>query len=213
MNTKILYRSSGFALLLAGVLIGVGLALHHNETAQHTVTTVRWAATHIGAGVGFLISLFGLFGLFSRQNERSGFWGLFSFILVIASTAVMGAALLMLEGLLTPALATQGVDLSEFMLPGQPLFLGFVITSLLFTVGYVVVGVVAFSVNALCRVASVLLIIGAPMIALGMGFLPTIVFRIGGVILGVAFIRFGSILWATAEIPADRFVSERLAAT
>jgi hypothetical protein len=213
MNTKALYRFSGFALMLAGVLFGVGLALHHNDTAPHTVITARWAAVHLGAGFGFLLSLFGWFGLFSRQNERSGFWGLLSFILVVLSTAVMGAATLLLEGLLAPALAAQGVALSAFMVPGQPFFLGFVITLLLFTVGYVLTGIVAFSANTLYRIASILLIIAALMVALGLSFLPTIVFRIGGLILGIAFIRFGSILWSTAEISADRFLSERLATT
>jgi hypothetical protein len=91
---------------------------------------------------------------------------------VVLSTAVMGAAVLMLESLLAPALSSRGVALDEFMVPGQPFFLGFPVILLLFAVGYLILGVVTFRANALCWFASVLLIISAPMIVLGLAFLP-----------------------------------------
>jgi hypothetical protein len=211
MNTKTLYRSSGIALILGGLLAGVGWALHHNEVAGYTIVTARWSAAHLAAGLGLLITLPGLFGVFSRQNERASFLGLLGFILAVLSTAVVGAASLMLEGLLAPSLASRGIALEEFLVPGQPLFLGFLITLLLLASGYVILGIVTFRVNALCWLASLLLVISAPMIVLGLTILPMVVFRVGGAIFGVALIRLGTVLWATADIPTERFLSERLA--
>jgi hypothetical protein len=192
-------------------LAGVGWALHHNEVAGHTIVTARWTAVHLAVGLGLLISLLGLFGVFSRQTERASFLGLLGFILAVLSTAVLGAASLVLEGLLAPSLASRGIALDEFMVPGQPLFLGFLIMLLLFALGYVILGVVTFRVNALCWFAGLLLVISAPMIVLGLTFLPTVVFRVGGALFGVALIRLGTVLWSTADIPTERFLSERVA--
>jgi hypothetical protein len=211
MNTKVLYRLSGISLTLAGLLIGVGLALHHNQVTSATIATSRWAFVHIAAGFGLLLSLFGLFAVFSRQNERPSFWGLLSFVIVVLSTAVMGAVTLVFEGLLSRALIGRGIMLDEFMVPGQPFFLGFLITLLLFALGYVILGVVTFRVNSLCWFASVLLVISTPVIVLGLTVLPMVLFRIGGAIFGLAFIRLGTVLWSTAEIPTGRFATERLA--
>lgn len=211
MNNKALYRLSALALMLAGLSIGIGLGLHHSQVTGETITTFRWSAVHIASGFGLLLSLFGIFAVLSRQKERLGFWELLSFIFVVISTSMLGGITLVVEGLLSPALAGRGMLLDEFMVPGQPFFLGILATLSMFAVGYVIFGIVTFRVSSLCWFSSLLLIVSAPTIVLGLTVLPMFVLRIGGAVFGLAFVRLGTVLWSTADSPTRGFASERLA--
>ncbi|WP_376792494.1 hypothetical protein [Thermoflexus sp.] len=196
-------RWSGGALIVAGVILGIGLILHPDETAPDALAHPLWGPTHFAIGVGFLISLLGLIGVHARQAEKAGVLGLIGFVVSFVSSAALSGPLLLIEGIVLPGLAQS--EIAEAALtPTGPVFGGLLEPILLgtlyaFGIGYVLFGIATIRAGVLPRWAAASLIAGTPL-AIFTPPLPAIFLAIGGVLIGVAYLWLGyAVLSSTGE--------------
>ncbi|HXF68809.1 MAG TPA: hypothetical protein VNK89_03295 [Thermoflexus sp.] len=194
-------RWSGGALIVAGVILGIGLILHPDETAPDALAHLLWGPTHFAIGVGFLISLLGLIGVHARQAEKAGVLGLIGFVVSFVSSAALSGPLLLIEGIVLPGLAQS--EIAEAALaPTGPVFGGLLEPILLgtlytFGIGYVLFGIAIIRAGVLPRWAAASLIAGTPL-AIFTPPLPAIFLAIGGVLIGVAYLWLGYAVLSSA---------------
>lgn len=107
MSSTTVYRLSGIALLIAGLVGPLEAILSavwypdHDATAQQ-ILSFPWmfvASLYLAA---FLLLAVGLPGMYRRQARRAGRWGLVGFILTMIGVVVGGVALGLLQVLTFP---------------------------------------------------------------------------------------------------------------
>jgi len=110
--------------------------------------------------LGFLLLLGALIGLYVRQAEAAGALGLVGFLVAFLGTSLLiGGSWEEAFGTPTPAeVAPQAVS-SEG--PPEWLVFGFIISGLLFSLGWVLFGVSTLRARVYRRAAAILLILGA----------------------------------------------------
>ncbi len=181
---------SGYALVLAGLLIGIVNLFHQAGDFAEIAIGGRWDLVHGLVGLGLLLALAGIPALSIRLAGEMGLAGSLGFFLVMIGTGLTAGAYLFHEGLLLPterifgetdALFNPGGRIAEGSL-FNPVMLGtFLATSL----GYLIFGYQAFRSKDLPRWAGALLMAGGPLFA---GIAPTV----GGVLLGAGLAWIGT---------------------
>lgn len=189
-----LVRWSGGALILAGVILGIGLILHPDETAPDALAHPLWGPTHFAIGLGLLISLLGLIGAYARQVEKAGVLGLIGFVITFVSSAALIGPVLVIEGIVVPGLAQSNIA-EAALAPTGPVFGGLLLPIFMGTiyalgVGNVLFGVAIIRAGVLPRWAAVSLIIATPLLVFTPP-LPAIFLAISGTLIGVAYTGLG----------------------
>lgn len=195
MSMKRFIKSSGAILILAGLFIGVATVLHPAvDDYSDVVHTARWNIVHGVIGLGLLLALIGLTGLYLRITDENDIYGMAGYFLAITGTAISSGMYLIHEGVVLPALDMFG-DIDTLLAPGSEIasttlfnYVGagaLILTAL----GYILLGLKIFRSESLPRWTGILLLLGGPLFA---GPAPTI----GAVLIGAGFVWIGFVLWS-----------------
>jgi hypothetical protein len=87
MSSKVLFRLSGFALLVALPLQVLGYVLHPPSERVVDVLDPMYGPSHLILFVSWLFATLGLAGLYARQAHRAGVLGLVGFALTVFAEA------------------------------------------------------------------------------------------------------------------------------
>jgi hypothetical protein len=187
-----LVRSSGLLAAAAGAFM-VLVPFIHPESPQ----SAAWVPMHLAYFATLVVILLGLVGIFAHQVRRAGRLGVAGFL-----GAFFGTAMSLLEG-------REHLFSHDFG-QGTPAGLWqLMATALVFSVGYVLLGVAVARAGALPRGAGVLLAAGAPLVA----FAPPIgvqsVIIVGYTLFGVGLAWAGYALFTDGrDAPAEPRPSE-----
>lgn len=199
MSTRALFRWTAAALILSGITMTVGGAIHP-EVDSATITTPRWAVAHALWWVGTLTGMVGLVGLYLRQRRAVSVLGFLGVGLAWLGTAVLSGAMFF-EAVVVPTLLARAPDLVQAFprSDGWGAFIASVLASgLLLGVGFLLFGAAMLRAAVLPRWATVLAVIGG--IAQGVSFLlPRPVAALGGLAFGLGLVGLGCGLWASPE--------------
>ncbi len=161
MTSSDLKRWSGLAAILAGMLIIFSALLGFLRIDFGNLSEVALTRTFTFYSLGYLFGgvllLIGLVGLYTDQSEAAGSLGAVVFLTAFLGTGLfVGTTWDQVVGV--PALAR---DAPELLGPEAPVPLGFRLSSWLFSLGWLLFGVVTLRAGRYPREAAWLLIIGA----------------------------------------------------
>jgi hypothetical protein len=195
-------RLSGLASIAGGCCLAGFVLVHPWDQllGAQIARTARWQMAHTLHFVGAAFALLGLLGIFARQREQLGSFGLVGFVLSFIGNAMfLGTG--MITAFIWPMLAVHAPATVE---PGGALFcwphsvMAFALTAVMLSTGYVLFGIAMVRAGVFPRLSILMLVIGA---ILGMlpphpiGALPWGGLVLGGVMYGAALVWLGSILW------------------
>jgi hypothetical protein len=199
MSSSKLFRLSGLAFLLAGILLPLSWYIRFAEGDSGnpaTVTSALYMAEHTLAIIGVILMLLGLVGIYGRQIRETGRTGLVGFLALFTGTTLLGG-LLFFEGYVVPAIAATMPSLHEETLFNVPaLLVPAIVLSAFNLLGFIVFGIAMMRANVLPRLAALLFIIGGVLYSPGPNQLPWIVFTIGTTVAGIAQIWLGYALFS-----------------
>jgi hypothetical protein len=179
-----LVRSSGLLAAAAGAYMVV-VPFVHPESPQ----SAAWVPMHLAYFAALMVILLGLVGIFAYQIQHAGRLGVAGFL-----GAFFGTAMALLEG-------REHLFSHDFG-QGTPAGLWqLMATALVFSIGYVLLGVAVARAGVLPRGAGVLLAIGAPLVAFAPPIGVQAVIIIGHTLFGVGIAWAGFALFAQREAP------------
>jgi len=189
MSTTNVFRWSGLALILGGLLLPVHWIMEF--TSMSTGITMSDALNFIATALLILGSM----GLYCCQIEETGLMGFLGFLLInISNFASLAQTWLPDRGQLVGAAGVLGPLTGLTLLPG-----------------FLLLGISSWKANKFPRWTAVLWIIGAafivpgyPLSTMGGAFLGSILVMIGGTLLGLGLIGAGIKLWSIAIEPASQ---------
>lgn len=194
MTSKFM-RLSGILLLLAGLLVAFSWSFHPLAPDHQAMQSTRWLIVHGLAGIGVLLTIPGLLGLYVQISDESGILGLIGFILAAIGTGLFAGAILFIEVATLPFIATLG-NAEELLQSAPPTFMAvFAATFITFTLGFILLGLVTLRSTVLPRWAGLLLLIGAPLFVMPVPPAPVIVNTVGAVLFGLGCAWLGYDLW------------------
>jgi hypothetical protein len=148
ISPGVLLRQTGLLAMAAGVSTFLSPILHPDDPGS-----AAWVPVHLLYFVTLIAVLLVLVGVFVRHLSRSRRLGLAGFIV-----AFVGTSMMLMEG-------REHLFSHDFG-QGTPVGLWQLITtSLVFSVGYILLGVAIFRAGVLPRAAGVLLAVGGPIVA------------------------------------------------
>jgi hypothetical protein len=177
-----LVRQCGLLAITAGASM-VLAPLVHPESPQ----SAAWVSVHLLYFATLVVILLVLVGILTRQFRRAGRLGVAGFLV-----AFVGTAMMLLEGrehLFSPDFGV-----------GTPLGLWELISaSLIFSFGYILLGIVIARAGVLPRAAGILLAVGGPIVAFSppIGILPVLI--VGHALFGSGLAWLGYALWHGTE--------------
>lgn len=197
---------SAVLLLLFWFLFALLMPYQDLPTAQTLAILVRdpdWLFINLLGVQGAMVGLAGFIGLHVWWIEGSGKLGLAGLTSGFIGL-VMLTAQLMWEAFIWKVLIADYSDIFKFTGPlySSPLFLGVAITAgLLFTVGFILTGLMLSRREPTLRIAAWCLVIGAPLFGLGAlaGTAQVIVRSVGIVIFAVGLVWVGYRQWRAME--------------
>jgi hypothetical protein len=193
MNTS--SRWHGLALIVGGILMGLGVLIHPNEAADPgTVVTGRWALAHGLLLIGAVPALLGLAGIYQHTGGALGFSG---YLLTFSSIAFFIFAFA-LEVFVVPIIAADG-NAGALLDPAGPLFGGplglfLLVVALALALGLILSGVAILRSGNLPKWSGILLIIASPVALVPP--LPYPVLLVSGLAMGLAFVIAGFTIWS-----------------
>ena len=173
-----LLRHTGLLAMAAGVSMFLAPILHPDDPAS-----AAWVPVHLLYFATLIVVLLVLIGVFVRQLPRTGRLGLAGFLV-----AFVGTSMMLMEG-------REHLFSHDFG-QGTPVGLWQLIaTSLVFSVGYILLGVAIYRAGVLPRGAGVLLAVGGPIVAFSppIGILAVLV--VGHTLFGAGLAWLGYALW------------------
>jgi hypothetical protein len=211
MPSTNLYRYSGLALLWGAVLGIIGNVvtnvLFPNSDPGQAQSSLVVVVTLVSL-IGQVLLLMGLAGIAARQGSQTGRLGLSGFALTFAG-GLMFTSFSVMSLVIFPSLAQAAPSFFAANAPPPPAMLAFfLIASILFGVGGLLLGIAVMRGGVLPRTAGLLVLVGAVLNAAAFplnGLLSTIVST-------VAFVVFAAgIGWIGYVMSSERRVAARLA--
>jgi hypothetical protein len=180
-----LIRRSGILAMAAGAYMVVLPFVHPSDDIG--VQSAAWVPVHLLYFAALTIILLVLVGIFARQLQQAGRLGVAGFL-----TAFVGTAMLLLEGrehLFSPDFGV-----------GTPRGLAeLIVASLVFSIGYILLGSAIFWAGVLPRGAGILLAVSGPIVAFSPPIGVQAVLIAGHVLFGFGLVWLGYALWTGAE--------------
>jgi hypothetical protein len=179
LSSGALLRQTGLLAMVAGVSTFLAPILHPDDPAS-----AAWVPVHLLSFATLIAVLLVLVGVFVRQLPRTGRLGLAGFL-----AAFVGTSMMLMEG-------REHLFSHDFG-QGTPVGLWQLIaTSLVFSVGYILLGVAIYRAGVLPRGAGVLLAVGGPIVAFSppIGILAVLV--VGHTLFGAGLAWLGYALWS-----------------
>lgn len=211
-----LIRWAGLSAVVGGSLF-VGIQAIHPPMSLSSVTTDTWAFVHYLGVAMCLLILLGIAGIYARQVEKAGWLGLTGF-LSFGVMWVVTAAFQFVEAFVLPLLATDAPKFVEGFLglpSGSPseVSLGILpvvwsLTSVLYLLGGVLLGIATFRAGILPRWAGAALAVGT-VAPVAFSLLPHEFVRIAALPVGLALAWLGYALWSERRAPAAQLVPTR----
>ena len=208
-TTSNLIRWAGVSAVASGILFVVIQIIHPPEVPA-SVTTATWVIVHYLAVTMCVLWMFGLTGIYARQSEQTGWFGLAGFLL-LSTFLMLTAAFNFAEALIVPLLATEAPKFVEGwvgIVSGAAtetnvglLPMVYSAASAMYLLGGVLLGIATFRAKILPRWAGAALVVAtlAPLVLSLL--LPRDLVRLAAVPMGVALVWLGYALWS--ERPAD----------
>jgi hypothetical protein len=215
MSSTPLIRWSGAALFLGGLVCALSFLFHPLSDSMNDIVGPRWLIVHNLAGIALLLIVPGLAGLYRYISERSGTLGLTGFVLASIAGALMAGSLIFIESVVLPVAAANPAfaplaDPTSDLYRGTwilPVFLG---ASLIFALGFVLLGAAILRAGEVPRFSAYLIIVGGFLSALPVPPAPVIVVMIGVFLFGVGLAVVGYVLWQSTsqKSPRSKMVGE-----
>jgi len=199
MSSSNLIRWSGLSALVGGGLLAafdiLDAVLFLGKQDSEIMGTGLWLIVQLMGLAALVFFILGLVGLYARQAEQAGSFGVVSFLVAFVGTMML-FAMLWGEPFLGPTLVKEAPEILDVE-PSGSMTVWVIITLILFALGYTLFGLASLQTHVLPRGASVLLIIGAVLaFVLQLLDLPFSVF-----VLGAAMAWMGYSLWSAAGEP------------
>src|SRR5512136_385707 len=177
MSPSNLFRWSGLATLLGGVLLPISWILRFIFNVQRPFTgTVEFVAS--------ILLVFGFMGVYGFQHKESGILGFLGFLLVtISNCAALGEC---------------------WLQNGQPAGAAVVLGPLVGTtmlLGFILLGIGSWRANKLPRWTAALWVIGGALIVPGFAVREILVV-VGGLLQGTGVVGAGASLWRNSSLSA-----------
>jgi hypothetical protein len=196
MSSSNLIRWSGLAALVGGLLWIVlevaFLIIVGDQPESVAAVTSAWVILLVLALVGNMLILLGLVGLYARQVAETGVLGLVAFLVAFFGTALF-VGLNWTFTFAAPSLAQAAPEVLDAD-PSGVLGAGFILTFVLFGLGWLLFGLASLRAGVLPRGAAVLLVVGAVLIFV----LSLLELPFSAVVFGIALAWIGYALWAGA---------------
>jgi hypothetical protein len=180
-----LVRHSGLLAIAAGAYTVVVPFVH--PTDDIGIESAAWVPVHLLYFATLILTLLVLVGILARQLRQAGRLGLAGFLV-----AFFGTSMFLLEGrehLFSP-------DFGQGALHG---LWELIAASLIFSVGYVLLGAAIVRAGVLPRSAGVLLAVGGPIVAFSPPIGVQAVLVVGSAFFGVGLAWVGYALWSDTE--------------
>lgn len=194
------FRSAGFSALAGGVLwIVLAVAysiLLSGRPESVAALTGTWAIVVGSELIAAVLTLLGLTGLYARQAGETATPGFIAFVVALAGTTMM-AGLSWANMFATPALAAEAPQVVDAMQATRPqmLMIGYGLSMILFSLGWLLFGLVSWRGGVFPRGASLLLMLGALLVFL---LFLALQLPLGLVPFGAALVWLGYVVWADA---------------
>jgi hypothetical protein len=200
MPTYIKNRSNGPALMIAGILFGTFMLFHPPNNPTGALNPI-WAPIHLMWFISYLLILFGLIGIRSVLASESVRMGKPAWILSFLGTA-LSLPIAAWDAFIVPYLAVHApemitqVEETSMELPVLTFRLIVYLTVIIFSLGFVLMGIAIIRSRVMPRIAGLMVLIGAPLFWLGaiifsQGPTGNIVTIIGAVLFGFGIAWFG----------------------
>jgi hypothetical protein len=196
MSSSKLMSWSGLAALIGGVLLIIfnllDLVVLGGKTDSATVMSGNWIFVEIGYIVAEVLISLGLIGLYARQEKPAGTQGLVAFLVAFTGTVLMTGADWS-AAFLGPSVAEAAPELVN----GEPTGIasvGFLVSVLLFVLGWFLFGWASYQARIQSRSASIIMMVGA-LLALVFFFIEL---PLEVVFLGIALVWMGYTQWNSA---------------
>jgi hypothetical protein len=184
-----LVRRSGLLAVAAGAYMILLPLMHPSDDVGNQ--SAAWVPVHVLYFATLTVILLVLVGILARQLQRAGRLGVAGFL-----TAFFGTAMMLLEG-------REHLFSHDFG-QGTPLGLWeLVAASVVFSIGYVLLGVAIARAGMLPRGAGILLSFGGPLVAFSPPIGDQAVIIIGHTLFGVGLAWSGYALWTGTERERD----------
>ncbi len=165
ISSSLIRVGGGSAAMVGGVLILISAILGYltsgAESISEQANTGAFAFVTLLYLLAIVLVLGGLVGIYARQAEEAGLLGVLGFLVAFVGTALMVGAVWS-QAFFTPGLAETGAG-TIFLEQGLSgwINLGYTLTYLLASLGWLVFGVATLLARVYSRPAAVLVIIGA----------------------------------------------------
>lgn len=193
MNTERYLATSRTSLIIAGVIIAVGVALHPDDMAADFVPDTNWQYLHTVLGFALALLSLGFSALAARTESRGSLLLTGSFIVFSVASGLVSGLIFFVEGFVIPAAAAESSYLPLIAEDG-PLFGGamglvFMLLMAVWSIAAIVSGIF---ISRIAKKHSYTgyLFFSVPLVAFSPPF-PHIVLLVGGVIFGAAVFLLG----------------------
>ena len=205
-----LIRFSGLALVPAGIVFA-GIQPIHPPDVVESVTTTTWAVITSLKYVMSILFLVGITGLYARQAEKVGLFGLVAF-LILATSWTLQSAFVFAEAFVLPPLAATAPDFVDAALGisyghtgnvnlGALPMIYSIGVGITYMLGGLLFGIATFRAGILPRVAAGLLAIAATLTPLA-ALLPHAQQRYAAIPVALALAWLGYSLWSERRASA-----------
>lgn len=182
LSVATLMRWSGMLAVVAGAIMIIVAFVHPSDDAG--TDHAMWVPVHVPYFLGLMLLQLALVAIFVVQFRQAGRLGLTGFLL-----AFLGTAMMLMEGrehLFSPDFGDQDELRGLWQV---------ILASIVFSAGFITLGVAIRRVRVLPALAGLLLAVGGPIFAFAppIGLIAAIV---GSVVLGAGLIWVGYHLWA-----------------
>ena len=207
VTTSNLVRASGLALVPAGIVFA-GIQPIHPPDVVESVTTSAWAIITSLKFAMCVLFLVGITGLYVRQAERAGVFGLLAF-LVLATSWTLQASFVFAEAVILPPLAATAPEFVDGLLGisyghtgdvnlGALPTIYSVGVGITYMLGGLLFGIATFRAGILPRLPAVLLAVAATLTPLA-ALLPHAEQRYAAIPVALALAWLGYALWSQRE--------------
>jgi hypothetical protein len=215
MSSSTLYRLSGLALVLGGVIAAVfnvvntvAFPSNSNGFDPKVVTAAPWQIVSLLTFIGGVLILLGFPGAYLRQAKQSGVLGLIGFILLFIAGILLGLVIYIVDLLIIPYLATVAPKLLGANSGPPALFVFFIAAAVIVTLGALLFAIATLRAHVLPRMAAILLLVAMVINLITIAPLPSLLNNIlstaAPVLFNLALAWFGlALLTERAHAPAQ----------
>ena len=190
----ILLMASGVLLLVWWILLGVLLPSAPKEMQLvNLVLNKWWLGVNIIGLIGSVLLPLGLIGLYAKQYDKIGIFGLVGFIMAFIGS-ILYTCLQFDETFMWPIIAVHAPTLLNIkgpMLTNSAFFIAYALMGILFIIGFILISIVSILKAKLPRIANIFLLIGAILFGGGGKFVPLVPRTIGITLFTIALCWLG----------------------